>query len=153
MAGTSHQILTGALTLTATPDKFNAHKPVTVKTAAEAVGQQFILWQLLAIQQSILEALNGVPLFLDEIGETPLVRVLQESEVVRIGAAHPIEVNLQIIAATHSYLMGAEEKNGYLAGISSTALTLCLWRFRDCVNVRRIYTVLLTPLFMLCVRG
>jgi len=65
------------------------------------------------------ELADGGTLFLDEIGEMPLeaqtslLRVLQESEVVRIGAAHPIKVNVRIIAATHCNLLDAVEKGAF----------------------------------------
>ena len=56
------------------------------------------------------EEANGGTLFLDEIGEmdtnmqSKLLRVLQEREVVRLGANKPIKVNLRIITATHKNL-------------------------------------------------
>ncbi|MCA1176846.1 MULTISPECIES: sigma-54-dependent Fis family transcriptional regulator [unclassified Pantoea] len=65
------------------------------------------------------ELADGGTLFLDEIGEMPLeaqtslLRVLQESEVVRIGAAHPLRVNVRIIAATHCNLLDAVEKGAF----------------------------------------
>ncbi|WP_367949339.1 sigma 54-interacting transcriptional regulator [Bacillus sp. FJAT-29790] len=49
-------------------------------------------------------------LFLDEIGEMPmslqvkLLRVLQEQEVVPIGSTTPIQINVQIVAATNKKL-------------------------------------------------
>ncbi|MDN8543913.1 sigma-54-dependent Fis family transcriptional regulator [Erwinia sp. ACCC 02193] len=65
------------------------------------------------------ELADGGTLFLDEIGEMPLeaqtslLRVIQESEVVRIGAAHPLKVNVRIIAATHCNLSDAVEKGAF----------------------------------------
>lgn len=55
----------------------------------------------------LFEAAQGGTLFLDEIGELPLslqvklLRVLQESEILRIGGTEPIHVNVRIIAATN----------------------------------------------------
>ncbi len=65
------------------------------------------------------ELADGGTLFLDEIGEMPLeaqtslLRVLQESEVLRIGAAHPLKVNVRIVAATHCDLLDAVGKGAF----------------------------------------
>ncbi|VEA65853.1 (S)-limonene 6-monooxygenase [Serratia plymuthica] len=63
----------GVLTLTATPDNFNAHTLGTVQAAAEAVGQQLQLRRLLAEQQSILETLNEGVIVCDRHGRLKTV--------------------------------------------------------------------------------
>ncbi|MRW90679.1 AAA domain-containing protein [Duganella sp. FT80W] len=53
------------------------------------------------------ETANGGTLFLDEIGDLPLamqvklLRVLQEREVVRLGARKPVPIDVRLIAATN----------------------------------------------------
>ena len=59
------------------------------------------------------ELADGGTIFLDEIGDMPMdmqvkiLRVLQTSEVVRIGEHKPILVDIRIIAATHADLKKA----------------------------------------------
>ncbi|MGE7024124.1 sigma-54 interaction domain-containing protein [Solibacillus cecembensis] len=58
----------------------------------------------------LFEIASGGTVFLDEIGEMPLLmqakllRVLQESEVQRIGSGKPIAIDVRIIAATNRNL-------------------------------------------------
>ena len=65
------------------------------------------------------EQADGGTLFLDEIGELApaaqvrLLRVVQESEVVRVGGERPVHVNVRIVAATHRDLPGMVEKQAF----------------------------------------
>src|SRR5439155_7586055 len=55
----------------------------------------------------VFRAANGGIAFLDEIGEMPLelqpklLRVLQQREVTPVGAAHPVPIDVQVLAATN----------------------------------------------------
>ncbi len=55
-------------------------------------------------------AAHGGTLFLDEIGDLPLasqavlLRLLQEGEVVPVGATKPVHVDVRVVAATHRRL-------------------------------------------------
>jgi len=56
------------------------------------------------------EAANGGTLFLDEIGNTSpefqqnVLRAIEYQEIQRVGSAHPIQVDVRIIAATNANL-------------------------------------------------
>jgi DNA-binding NtrC family response regulator len=58
----------------------------------------------------VFRAAEGGIVFLDEIGEMPLelqpklLRVLQQAEVTPVGAAHPVPINVQVLAATNREL-------------------------------------------------
>ena len=59
------------------------------------------------------EYANGGTLFLDEVGDMPmslqakLLRVLENSEVFRIGSNEPLKVNVRVVSATHRDLEAA----------------------------------------------
>jgi two-component system response regulator AtoC len=63
-----------------------------------------------ADKAGLLEEAHGGTLFLDEVGEMPLslqvklLRVLQEEEIRRVGAAAPRKVDVRIISATSKEL-------------------------------------------------
>ncbi|HET7825469.1 MAG TPA: sigma-54 dependent transcriptional regulator [Anaeromyxobacter sp.] len=58
-------------------------------------------------QKGLFDAADGGTIFLDEIGDIPpatqvrLLRVLQEGEFKRVGAADSMKVDVRVIAATH----------------------------------------------------
>jgi transcriptional regulator with PAS, ATPase and Fis domain len=65
------------------------------------------------------EVADGGTIFLDEIGELPmsmqtrLLRVLQDQEIVRVGASRPRKVDVRIIAATNRDLKEDMEKGRF----------------------------------------
>ena len=65
------------------------------------------------------EEANGGTLFLDEIGDLPLaaqvklLRVLQEREVVRVGARRPTPIDVRLVAATNANLERAVGEGGF----------------------------------------
>jgi transcriptional regulator with PAS, ATPase and Fis domain len=87
----------GALSLTLLESELFGHEKGAF---TGAVGQK----------KGFFEVANGGTLFLDEIGEIPtstqvkLLRVLQESELQRVGGTGTIKVDVRIIAATNQNL-------------------------------------------------
>jgi hypothetical protein len=84
-----------------------------------------------------VRAADGGTLFLDEIGDLPplsqtaLLRVLQEREVVPVGATRAIAVDLRVVAATHAALFERAEQGSFrndlfarLSGYSFQAIPL-----------------------------
>ena len=64
-------------------------------------------------RKGLIEAASGGTLFLDEVTEMPpdmqvkLLRVIQEREVLRVGATRPLPVDIRILAATNRDLSEA----------------------------------------------
>jgi DNA-binding NtrC family response regulator len=70
-------------------------------------------------QEGVIEAADGGTLFLDEIGELPLeaqarlLRVLQDGEIRRVGAARTKRVDVRLLAATHRNLPQMVDENEF----------------------------------------
>lgn len=66
-----------------------------------------------------IEYANGGTLFLDEVGDMPmstqikLLRVLEESEITRVGSNTPIKVNVRLLSATNRDLTESIEKGTF----------------------------------------
>jgi transcriptional regulator with PAS, ATPase and Fis domain len=79
-------------------------------------------------------AAQGGTLFLDEIGDLPansqavLLRVLQEREVVPLGATRPVPLDVRVVAATHKSLTAAMPTGAFrqdlLARVAQFTFTL-----------------------------
>jgi transcriptional regulator with AAA-type ATPase domain len=71
----------------------------------------------------LVRSASGGTLLLDEIGDLPpasqaaLLRVLQEQEVLPVGATRPVPVDLRIISATHRDLDSLVEAGGFRADL------------------------------------
>ncbi|MBN1980092.1 MAG: sigma 54-interacting transcriptional regulator [Chitinivibrionales bacterium] len=87
----------------------------------------------------IFEAAQGGTLLLDEIGELPLLlqvkllRVLQESEITRVGSNETISVDVRIIAATNKNLVQEIEAGNFRQDLyfRLNVLTIPLTALRD----------------------
>jgi DNA-binding NtrC family response regulator len=70
-------------------------------------------------EPGFVRAAHGGTLFLDEIAELPkasqvaLLRVLQEREVVPLGATKPIPVDVRVVAATHQAIDDMVERGDF----------------------------------------
>ncbi len=99
-----------------------------IKVNCAAIPETMLEAELFGIEKNVatgvdqrpgkFELSDGGSIFLDEIGDmstttqAKLLRVLQEREVERIGAAAPKQVDMRVIAATNMNLAKAvEEKN------------------------------------------
>ncbi len=69
------------------------------------------------------ELANAGTLFLDEIGEAPgstqvkLLRVLEQRELMRVGGAQPIKVDVRVVAATNRPLRDRVERGEFRADL------------------------------------
>jgi two-component system response regulator HydG len=74
-------------------------------------------------RKGLFEEANGGTIFLDEIGDVSpgmqakLLRVLQEREVVRVGTARPLTVDVRVVAATHQDLEAMVEEGRFRADL------------------------------------
>jgi len=74
-------------------------------------------------RQGCFERASGGTLFLDEIGEAgsdfqaKLLRVLEDGEVMRVGASKPRRVDVRIVAATNRNLRREVESGGFRADL------------------------------------
>ncbi|APF19043.1 sigma-54 interaction domain-containing protein [Caldithrix abyssi] len=73
----------------------------------------------IAQRKGYFEAADGGTIFLDEIGEMPLntqvklLRVLETSEIMRVGGTTPIKVDVRVIAASNKNLEQAVANNEF----------------------------------------
>jgi len=74
-------------------------------------------------KKGVFELCEGGTLLLDEIGEMPmnmqvkLLRVLQQQEVLRVGATKPIKFNVRIVTATNKNLEEMVAQNSFRADL------------------------------------
>ena len=70
-------------------------------------------------RKGYFETVNGGTLFMDEIGETPLgtqarlLRVLENSEFIRVGSSKVQKTDVRVIAATNKDLLTATQNNKF----------------------------------------
>ncbi|HSF25828.1 MAG TPA: sigma-54 dependent transcriptional regulator [Blastocatellia bacterium] len=70
-------------------------------------------------KRGLFEEANGGTIFLDEIGETSpgvqvkLLRVLQESEIRRVGSSRSVRVDVRVLAATNRNLESEVKENRF----------------------------------------
>ncbi|MEJ2695570.1 MAG: sigma-54 dependent transcriptional regulator [Candidatus Sulfobium sp.] len=71
------------------------------------------------MKKGLIEMASGGTLFLDEVTEmspsmqVKLLRVIQEKEMLRLGATEPVRVNVRFVAATNRYIQDAIRNGGF----------------------------------------
>jgi DNA-binding NtrC family response regulator len=71
------------------------------------------------VKRGLIETASGGTLFLDEITEMPpsmqvkLLRVIQEREVMRLGATEPLRVDVRFVAATNRQIQDATKDGSF----------------------------------------
>jgi len=93
-------------------------------------------------QEGYFRAAKGGTIFLDEIGELPLVsqvkilRALQEREVHPVGAAHPVAIDVRVISATNRDLRREVEARRFRQDLffRLTGIEIALPALRDRVE-------------------
>ncbi|MDQ3262286.1 MAG: sigma 54-interacting transcriptional regulator [Myxococcota bacterium] len=87
----------------------------------------------------LVRSAAGGTLFLDEVGDLPLplqaalLRVLQEGEVLPVGSAQPVKVDVRVVAATHRDLDALVEQGLFRSDLLARlcGLTVRLLPLRD----------------------
>jgi transcriptional regulator of acetoin/glycerol metabolism len=90
----------------------------------------------------LVRAADGGTLFLDEIGDLPkplqatLLRVLQEREVVPVGATRAVPIDLRIVAATHRPLGALAKSDDFRSDLLArvSAFTYAVPPLRDRID-------------------
>jgi transcriptional regulator with GAF, ATPase, and Fis domain len=84
-------------------------------------------------QPGLFRAAHEGTLFLDEIGELPLdlqpklLRAIQEREIQPVGAAHPVKVDVRIVAATNRDLAADTDSGAFRRDLYAR---IALWEIR-----------------------
>lgn len=81
----------------------------------------------------LFEASNGGTIFLDEIGDMPIIlqskllRFLQDSKIRPVGANDEIQIDVRILAATHQNLEGLVEQKKFREDLFFRLNVIPLW--------------------------